>query len=210
MTSVFGRIGVECPPFELLKRTSIYEVRRYPALLRAEVDMPSARSLNTGDGFRSLANYIFGGNTSRNSDTSESIAMTAPVITEHATKSEKIAMTAPVLTQGQPAEGGVRMAFVLPSKYTSLDALPVPLDPNVKLTQTPERTYAVIQFNGYTDQETVDQKTAVLVDAVRQDPELELVQTEVRPLLARYNPPWAIGYFRTNEVMVEVAFKPKK
>ena len=60
-----------------------------------------------GTGFNELANFIFGGN-----DRKQSMEMTTPVLT----------------TAGQQGEGSNRMAFVMESKYTNLESLPIPRD----------------------------------------------------------------------------------
>merc|ERR1711924_350016 len=68
----------------------------------------------------------------------EKIAMTAPVVTRPSSgdsKGQKIAMTAPVVTtksDDQSDGGGYWMQFIMPSKWT-LETLPTPTDPNVKL-----------------------------------------------------------------------------
>ena len=69
-----------------------------------------------GTGFNELANFIFGGN-----DRKQSMEMTTPVLT----------------TAGQQGKGSNRMAFVMESKYASLEALPVPRDSRFRATSPP-------------------------------------------------------------------------
>ena len=52
-----------------------FEVRSYPALVAAQVNVTGTRDEASTAGFKLLAGYIFGGNTRR-----QSIAMTAPVV----------------------------------------------------------------------------------------------------------------------------------
>jgi SOUL heme-binding protein len=90
---------IEEPAFESIKKEGDFEVRQYRGFIVAETfvkgDMDNAGS----EAFRAIAGYIFGGNisaaASSSANSSEKIAMTAPVTMEKTT-SEKIAMTAPV------------------------------------------------------------------------------------------------------------------
>jgi hypothetical protein len=95
-------------------------------------------SLVYSNGFRSLAGYIFGGNVSAETGSSQSIAMTAPVHTE---------ITGDVI-ESNGTSGGMKMAFFLPSQYTSIEQLPRPKDDRVRLVQVPAKRYAVVTFNG--------------------------------------------------------------
>jgi hypothetical protein len=215
--SIFGKIGVETPAFTLLKQYPNYEIRQYAPTIRAEVEYAGSDVTNS-TGFRDLAGFIFGDNKQRKSPAAEKIAMTAPVLTTQA-ESEKIAMTAPVLTtQGESekiamtspvvtsAESGtVKMAFILPSKYTSLDQLPTPNNPRVKLTEVPGATYAVHQFSGSTSSNTVDEKTLQLREWLKNDG--VKVSGNGQATLARYNPPWTLPFLRTNEIMIPVQWQ---
>ncbi len=81
MTSLFGKITEETPKFEVLKKTDAYEIRKYAPCIIAtttykvrnfkqpiEIDWrPFADLFQGGDngGFKSIAGYIFGKNTSK-------------------------------------------------------------------------------------------------------------------------------------------------
>lgn len=94
---------VPTPSYQVDKQAGKIEIRTYPAMLVAQVKIKGERSPAINQGFRILADYIFGNN----------IAMTAPVTQQ---KSEDIAMTAPVLQQ---AEGEVwAVSFIMPPNYT--------------------------------------------------------------------------------------------
>ena len=70
------------------RKTYRIEIREYPPLLIAQTQAPGDRKTAANQGFRQLASYIFGGNT-----TKTKIAMTAPVIQqalEHKEKHEKV------------------------------------------------------------------------------------------------------------------------
>lgn len=87
----------------------------------------------TGTGFRVVAGYIFGKNKARRSREPIKMAMTAPVRTSAdaaaPSESEKMAMTAPVRSSGGGRRSGLKISFVLPSKYSKGSA-PRPLSPS--------------------------------------------------------------------------------
>ena len=89
-------MATEEPAYAAVLQDGAFEVRDYPALVVAEVDVTGERSEAVTAGFRVLAAYIFGGNTRR-----QSIDMTAPVINAPGA-SESIAMTAPVIQELGP------------------------------------------------------------------------------------------------------------
>lgn len=181
----FQRWFSENPEYEVLRDAGGLEVRRYAPRVVASTIVTGGRN----DGFRVLAGYIFGGNT-RN----QSIAMTSPVMTEPAA-GERIAMTSPVETQ--QVEGGTRMQFVMPSEYALAD-LPTPNDPRVQLEEIDAQVVAVLKFRGRFDRGEFDAK---IQRALRLADEagLELVGP---PRVAQYDPPWTLGWFRRNEVML--------
>jgi hypothetical protein len=184
-------MAVEEPVFKTVLQEASFEVRDYPPLLVAEVKVSGDQKEAASKGFRLLAGYIFGGNKRR-----QSIAMTAPVAQAQA--SEKIAMTAPV-TQIKDANAWV-VRFTMPKGY-SLETLPQPNDPQVKLRALPASRFAVLQFSGLAEKDDVAAKTAELQNRI--------IKHKLRPTgpvsLAQYNPPWTLWFMRRNEVMVEVA-----
>jgi hypothetical protein len=144
-------------------------------------------------GFRVLADYIFGGNTSK-----ARIDMTVPV-TEQAVSSEKIDMTAPVTSS--PIEEGrkYRIAFTMPSKYT-LENLPEPANNIISFRKVSKHKVAALRFSGSLNSQL----------AMRKAKELETWLNENKYskksgfAFAQYNPPWIPSIFRKNEVFTEV------
>jgi len=184
-------MAVEEPAFKTVLREGAFEVRDYQALVVAEVTVSGDQKEAANRGFRLLAGYIFGGNKRR-----QSIAMTAPVA--QAPTSQKIAMTAPVTQTGSANEWVV--SFTMPSSY-SMETLPEPNDPKVRLRPVPPARFAVLKFSGLAGKGDVALKTAELE---------KLVQThQLRAIgpasLAQYNPPWTPWFMRRNEVMLPVA-----
>ena len=165
----------------------------------AEVEVAGTLNDASSAGFKLIADYIFGNNTSRSKlNSNEKINMTAPVTMQKAEKekSEKISMTAPV-TMEQSGEKW-RMHFVMPSKYT-LATLPKPNNSAVIIRQVDGTKYAVHRFSGLAGKAKADEKIAELEKWLKS----KNIKTIGKPELARYNPPWTLPFMRRNEVMIK-------
>ncbi len=186
--------NIETPKYELVAKAKGYEVRSYAPHIVAEVEVSGSYGDTLNQGFRKVADYIFGNNTAKGS-----IAMTAPVLHEKQAVSEKISMTAPVLHEKAGQGDTYKLAFVMPSKYT-LETLPKPNNSEVTLRAVPEKKFAVRSFGGYATKGKVERETKKLLDALKS---ANISPTGV-PSTAQYNPPWTPPFMRHNEVMVEV------
>tara|TARA_R110002073_G_scaffold76656_31_gene186131 strand:+ start:584 stop:1150 length:567 start_codon:yes stop_codon:yes gene_type:complete len=181
------------PPHSVVERVGDIEIRDYAPMIVAEVEVTGSRREAASRGFRPLAGYIFGGNSPR-----EDIAMTAPVTTTRS-GGEEIAMTAPVTTT--PGEDGRwTVAFVMPPEWT-MDTLPEPDNDAITLREVPGKRIAAIRFNGGGNDQAMAQHQAEL--------EAFLAERGLRaigePVYGGYSPPWTLGPFRRNEVMIEIA-----
>lgn len=193
------RAGTEEPRFTVVERVGPVEIRRYAPRLAAEVDAHGPAETARNQGFQALAAYIFGQNTAR-----YAIAMTAPVAQAAtqappgASGSQAIAMTAPV-AQSAGADGSWRIRFYMPARYT-LDTLPRPKDPAVRIVTVPAETYAVLRFTGDRD--------AAAVEARNQDLRAALAggawRLTAEPEAWFYDPPWTLPFLRRNEVAAPV------
>lgn len=194
-------MATEEPPYQVHRKDGAFEVRDYPALVVAEVTVGGERDEAANAGFRLLAGYIFGGNTRQ-----QSIAMTAPVVQAPAVQApaagESIAMTAPVI-QTAGTSGAWIVRFVMPRAYT-LETLPTPNDPRVRLTPTPPVRVAVVRFSGLARPRQVAEQTAAL-EAFLAGQRLSAAGP---PSLARYNPPWTPWFLRRNEVWIPLSPSP--
>lgn len=114
-------------------------------------------------------------------------------------KPEKIAMTAPVITKREKKDGVV-MQFLLPEKYRKAEEAPEAVDERVVIREEGERVYGVVGFGGVATEEVVEEKGRELKEWLVRDG--FKVVGEV--LLGRFNPPWTLPFFRTNEVMVPI------
>lgn len=179
----------EQPKYKIIKKDGPVEIRQYPELIKAEVEVKEAtyrEAINKG--FRQLAGYIFGGNLQ-----AEEIAMTSPV---QVTESQNIAMTKPVTISGN---GIYSVAFIMPSKFT-FETLPKPKNPAIRLVVQESQTVAAIRFSGFYQKNQVAKAEQRLRDWL----EKEGLQTQGEFIAAGYNPPWVPVIFSRNEVMVHV------
>lgn len=185
-------MATEEPRYRVIERIGDVEIREYAPMIVAEVvvrgDVVSAPS----QGFRPLANYIFGDNAPR-----DEIAMTAPVTAQR--RGEEIAMTAPVTAQ--PAgDDAWTVAFIMPSEWT-LDSLPEPNDPNVTLREMPAQRLAVLAFRGGRSERLHDRMESELRAALAQAG----IEVQGEVMGAYYSGPWVPQPFRRNEIWIEVA-----
>ena len=191
------RIGVEVPKYDVLSKSPRgYEVRKYHEAVAAEVLVEDESQFRGSKGFRALAGYIGAFGAPQNLK-QEAIKMTAPVVTQQ--QGEKIAMTAPVVTA--PGGSGYWMQFIMPSKWT-LETLPQPENPEVKLKRLPERHVAAMYFSGRTDAQGVEKMEKRLLEYLR----LDGIEPKegTNPVLSRYNDPFTPGLLRTNEIWVTI------
>ena len=180
---------VEKPDYKVIQSEQNIEIRQYEPMIIAEVEVDGKREDAIGDGFRLLANYIFGNNTVQ-----QVISMTAPVQQK---ENQKIAMTAPV--QQQSTGKSWRMSFVMPSKY-SMDSLPVPNNNRVRLKEILTKKFVVIEFSGTNSNENVIEHENQLMNYI----EANQIKINGSPNYAFYNPPWSLPFLRRNEVMIEI------
>ena len=111
-------IGNEEAEYDLVHKTNIYEIRFYPERLVVESVYNSDSST-----FRKLFKYISGDNNS----------------------SEKIEMTIPVNQIKKNSNDF--MQFILPSRFNK-KTIPIPLNPDVKISNIDEGYFAVIEYSG--------------------------------------------------------------
>ena len=186
----------EEPDYTVLSQSDDFELRRYDEQLVAQTWISGDQDTASREGFKVLADYIFGNNTAATGGSSK-ISMTAPVKMQSGSsdESQKIAMTAPVNMQ---QEGGKwRVQFTMPSKYT-MQTLPKPNNPNIEIIEVPAQTYGVIKFSWLAGEDKVAAKTEALQTWMQGQ---NLTPTG-EPELARYNPPWTLPFLRRNEVMI--------
>ena len=187
-----ARADTEEPRFTVVDRSGEIEIRQYGTRLAADVVVEGDEEDARSKGFRLLADYIFGNNT-----TKSSIAMTAPVA-QQASRSEKIDMTAPVAQARSPGNTW-RVRFFMPSKYTML-TLPKPNNPAVQIVEILGETMAVLRFSNSRSAERIVEKTNELIRGLERTRWVAAGE----PVTWLYDPPWTLPFFRRNEVAVPV------
>ncbi|HQT47713.1 MAG TPA: heme-binding protein [Acidocella sp.] len=192
--TIFGqRSGTEEPRHSVIADLGPVEIRAYAPRLAASVTVTGDEISARSAGFRRLAAFIFGANTTRTG-----IAMTAPVVQSGAT----IAMTAPVV-QSAAQPGSWTITFYMPSGYT-LATLPKPTDPGITVQEVPGDTLAVHRFTGARGAAAIANATTFLLgqlSASAWEPAGDAVSWF-------YDPPWTLPWTRRNEVAVPV--KPRQ
>ena len=179
----------EQQPYDVVRTTPDYELRRYPQHVVAETVVNASFEDAGTRAFRFLFGYISGDNTAR-----QKVAMTAPVVQS---SSARIAMTAPVV-QEESADGFV-VAFVLPAAMTEATA-PSPNRPEVTLRTVPERLVAAVRFSGRWTLASWQKHRDELVASAAADGLTVLGPAR----FARFDPPYTPWFLRHNEVLVDV------
>ena len=201
-------MAVEEPKFEVMAQDGNCEVRRYAPVIVAETYVEGDMDAATRQGFKLIADYIFGNNQLAGTaaeKASKKIAMTAPVTVEPVAASAKIAMTAPVTVEPVAAAASMvsatqwRIHFVMPAQY-SMQTLPKPNNEAVKLRAMPAATFAVLNYSGFNTASRVQEKTDELALWMKSK-NLEAVGARQ---LARYDPPWTLPMWRRNEIQIEI------
>lgn len=147
--------------YTVLKDFDSFEIRKYESAVfaRTKVDSETYRA-GSGNGFRTLASYIFGGN-----ERNESIPMTSPV----------------AMSWGD----GMVMEFMMPSSYT-LENLPAPDRPDIELYVKPSVIMAGLSFGGYAS----DQKIQEKIEELKSYLEKENIAHTGHFQYFGYNPPY--------------------
>ena len=187
-------MATEQPSYTASQQSGTIEVRQYGSMVAAEVSVAGDRETASSAGFRALAGYIFGGNSGK-----KSIAMTAPVVQAQAqAKGQSIAMTAPVMQTGDGKEWTVR--FIMPKAMT-MQNLPTPNNPQVKLVPLKPASFAAIRFSGSAREADIQRQTKLLQDYMA----ARSMKAAGPASLARYDPPWTPSMMRRNEIMIPIA-----
>ncbi len=131
------------------------------AIFVAEVEVEGDMRTALNHGFRQLAGYIFGGNTSK-----ASIDMTAPVM-DTEKSSESIKMTVPVMDTLSNS-GKYIVAFTMPSMYT-LETLPKPSNANIRFRIVENSRRAVLRYSWYATEARMEEKKQLLLNRLKQD-----------------------------------------
>jgi DNA gyrase inhibitor GyrI len=177
---------VEQPKYTVVETYDSIEIRDYAPLIVAEVEVTGPRKDAISQGFRTIADYIFGNNAA-----ASKISMTAPVMQQ--------LRAAPDAKKSEDEVGAWKVRFTMPANYT-MATLPKPTNDAVTLKEVKNARFATIRFSGMGDSDRLREKTAELTSFMRE----HHLKSISQPTYAFYNPPWTIGPLRRNEVLIEV------
>ncbi len=164
--------------YKTLKAYSDFELREYLPCVIAEVKISAQYSTATSSAFSTLFNYISKGNNS-----SQKIAMTAPVITaQNAERSES---------------AGWYVSFVMPSGST-FGHLPHPNDPQVKLRELESEICVAKSFRG----RATDELSRKISEELRRSAAKANLELSNETRICRFDPPFKPGFLQYNEIVI--------
>lgn len=187
-------MAIEEAKYTVLVKDGRFEVREYETYILAEVEIGGDMELASNQAFRPLFNYISGENR-----TQTKVAMTTPVSQEQA--SEKISMTTPV--SQERGKDAWAVSFMMPADY-SMETIPIPADPRVKLREVPGRRVATIRYSGRWTESGYQQHKKLLEQWI----ESEGLTVSGTAIWARFNAPYTPWFMRRNEVQIPVSTGP--
>ncbi len=173
---VVPALAVERLGYRLLEDRGDYELRKYDDHHLATTVIDADFERAGNKAFRPLFNYIDGRNA-----TGESISMTAPV------------------TQ-QRTDAGYEIGFVMPRAIDG-DALPAPQGSEVKVVARAGLLKAARSYRGGWSEHRYAKEEATLMEAIAADG----LTACAEPVWARFDPPFMPSFWRTNEILIEVA-----
>ena len=166
--------------FRVLQTYEDFELREYLPCVIAEVKVSANYSTATSSAFSSLFNYISQGNES-----SQKIAMTAPVITaQKADRSDS---------------AGWYVSFVMPSG-SAFDHMPHPNDSQIRLRELDTETCVAKSFRGTATDELSRKK----VQELRASDSKANIALSDETRICRFDPPFKPGFLQYNEIVIPI------
>lgn len=176
-----GYSGGKTVSYETIQTLENLELRHYDSKLlvttRVESDAKSAMS----HGFKSLADYIFGGNQA-----GETIAMTAPILQFDVIPD----------FEGQASH---KLAFILPEDR-SWESYPKPNDSKVGLEVWHAADYLVYPWRG----DYSEAQVRVGLELIQKHCQGKNLQCSMPAIHAAYSPPWVFPWRRLHELWVRI------
>ena len=165
-------------PYTIIRKEKDFEIRFYPSATYATINSPAkSYEVLANNGFRKLANYIFGGNQE-----SKQIAMTAPV---HMDINDSLST----------------MSFVMPAKLDKSN-LPLPNDVDIQIKSSSDEYVAAISFGGFASNNEIKTYSEKLKKALTEK-SISFIGN-VRYL--GYNPPYQL-VGRRNELIIQINYE---
>lgn len=218
-----SRWFTEEPDHEVEQQAGSIEIRQYARHIRAETTVyADSWEKALDEGFRRLANYIYGGNHRRQLAALSEVSIDAVAPSR---KGERIPMTTPVTARLEKpstppppltldsAETEVQgdeltaytVSFTMP-KSRAPRTLPVPEDRRVHLRAVPARRVAVLRYRGRHSYEQVQEKSRYLQEVLARAG----LATRGEPEFAGYDAPSTVPWLRRNEVWIELGPGPQR
>ena len=164
--------------FKVLRTYDGFELREYLPCVIAEVKVSGQFSTSSSGAFSTLLNYISKGNNS-----SQKIAMTAPVI------------TAQKADTSEPNDWYV--SFVMPSGST-FGRLPGPNNSQVKLRELDTETCIAKSFRGRATEEL----SRKITEELRASASKANIVLSNETRICRFDPPFKPGFLQYNEIVI--------
>ena len=163
------------PDYNLIKKDGKIEIRQYSEYVIAKTSLDQGDMEENNNMFRTLAGYIFGGNTDNQS----------------------IPMTAPVITQNNGSDYDM-IFFML--DVDNPDQLPEPNNKNVVLENMEIGKAVTITFGMWATESRVEYYKELLDEYILENN----LKIDSDLMVAQYNSPWAIPPFRKNELIYKI------
>jgi hypothetical protein len=188
----------EQPRYDVIGKYDDFEVRRYAPYLVAETDIDGAYEDGRNAAFRRLFSYITGNNTAE-----ERIEMTVPVTSTPRDRGAVEATNGPGAVPPAAGASGSVMQFMVPGKFT-MDTVPEPRDPRVRIRMLGEQVFAVRRYSGRWTGENYRENE----DLLRRQLTAAGLAAKGPSIFAAYNGPFTPWFLRRNEVMIPVDIPP--
>jgi hypothetical protein len=164
--------------FKVLRTYDDFELREYRPCVIAEVRVPGQFSASSSSAFSTLFNYISKGNNS-----SQKIAMTAPVISAQKTDTSEA--------------NDWYVSFVMPSG-SAIEHMPYPNNSQIKLRELDIEICAAKSFRG----RATDELARKAADQLRTSASKANIALSKETRIARFDPPFKPGFLQYNEIVI--------
>lgn len=171
--------SIEKPLYTVTASEFEIEIRTYAPMLLAQIEEVGEREISIKNGFRALADYIFGANSS----------------------SEKIPMSAPVF-QKKIGDNLWEIAFFIPPSY-KIENLPTPQNKKIELKKIESKSFVAIRFFGAHEKDLLQKKENELKEFIKK----KKLECLVDPIYAFFSRPSTPDSLRYNEILFEIRKK---
>jgi hypothetical protein len=191
--SIISILHIEEPEYTVVESHWKYEIRDYAPYIYAQVEVQWERELALWKWFSQLASYIFWENQTLKKNPNFQYTRKGAEV-----QSESIKMTAPIIDVHTGYWSHI-IQFIMPRIYT-IQNLPIPSDPEIKILENPMVRRAVIKYYWSTNSKIIEDKTQLLMSELKN----KNLEISWEFYSAQYNPPMTFPLFKRNEIMVDI------